>query len=413
MNAATSVDHTSYYPRLLKDDVRARRSTSSATSLRSAPRSRRAGARAACHPAGDRRRARCAGRLGLRPVPGGRLSRPADRPHHPRHARDSIRAHTVRRSPPLPRHAIIAARRSSSPRPGTSTTPSWSRLAEEHLGRLSRPQAGRAEPGLYRGGERTEARALKEAQILLGFEAPPYIGPTRSTTAQLFSAILGGGMSSRLFQEVRENRGLCYSIYAFHWPFADTGVFGIHAATSEDDVAELVPVVLDELGKMTDGVTAAELAARQGAASRRPADDAGEPVARAGQMARQILVYGRPIPLEEMVATGRRGRRCGDLASSPRACLTSPPTLAAIGPVKELPSVDADRRDGWPGSRAPWAGEQWHSCAPRQPSRRRSSRATGSSCACRALPTIRPGRSSAPRAARSWRRGSRPGRPTI
>ena len=62
----------------------------------------------------------------------------------------------------------------------------------------------------------------------------------RFTTAHLFSAILGGGMASRLFQEVRETRGLCYSIYSFYWPFADTGLFGIQAATSEDDVAELV-----------------------------------------------------------------------------------------------------------------------------------------------------------------------------
>ena len=76
-------------------------------------------------------------------------------------------------------------------------------------------------------------------------------------------------MASRLFQELRENRGLCYSIYSFYWPFEDTGVFGIQTATSEEDVAELVPVVLDELRKMTDGVTDAELQPRQGAAPRR------------------------------------------------------------------------------------------------------------------------------------------------
>ena len=59
--------------------------------------------------------------------------------------------------------------------------------------------------------------------------------------------ILGGGMSSRLFQEVREKRGLCYSVYAFHWGFSDTGLFGVHAATGEEDLPKLVPVILSEL----------------------------------------------------------------------------------------------------------------------------------------------------------------------
>ena len=88
-------------------------------------------------------------------------------------------------------------------------------------------------------------------------------------------------MASRLFQELREYRGLCYSIYSFYWPFEDTGVFGIQTATSEEDVAELVPLVLDEFRKMTDGVTDSGTAARQGAAPRRAADDAGEPASRA------------------------------------------------------------------------------------------------------------------------------------
>ena len=119
-------------------------------------------------------------------------------------------------------------------------------------------------------------RALKEAQILLGFQAPTYTQPN-FTTAHIFSSILGGGMASRLFQEVRESRGLCYSIYSFYWPFTDTGVFGIQAATSEEDIGELVSVVLDELRKMTDGVTDSGAGARQDAASRRAPDDAGKP----------------------------------------------------------------------------------------------------------------------------------------
>jgi predicted Zn-dependent peptidase len=213
------------------------------------------------------------------------------------------------------------------------------RRAEEHLGRLSDRKSAPAEPGLYRGGERKEPRAIKEAQILLGFPAPTYMDRA-FTTSHIFSAILGGGMASRLFQEVRERRGLCYSIYSFYWPFTDTGVFGIQAATSEEDIEELVRVVLDELGKMSDGVTAVELGRAKTQLRAGLLMTLESPIARAGQMARHILVHDRALSLEEMVervdAVGE-----ADLAGFAASLLNSPPTLAAIGPVKELPSVDA------------------------------------------------------------------------
>ena len=177
------------------------------------------------------------------------------------------------------------------------------RLAEEHLGQLPSRQPEPPEPGTYRGGESKEARPLKEAQILLGFRGPAY--PDRTfTTAHLFSAILGGGMASRLFQEVREDRGLCYSIYSFFWPFMDTGLFGIQAATSEDDVQELVKVVLEELRKMGDGVTEVELDRAKSQLRAGLLMTLESPIARAGQMARHILVHGRPLTMDEMVANG-------------------------------------------------------------------------------------------------------------
>ena len=102
--------------------------------------------------------------------------------------------------------------------------------------------------------------------------------PTASTPRQILASILGGGMSSRLFQEVREKRGLCYSVYAFHWAFADSGIFGVAASTGEDEVAELVPVVLDELRKATETITDEEVDPRPQPDPRRPADVAREPV---------------------------------------------------------------------------------------------------------------------------------------
>jgi predicted Zn-dependent peptidase len=119
--------------------------------------------------------------------------------------------------------------------------------------------AGEAGPApvaaAYHGGEMREDRDLMETQIMLGFQGIPY-GGDDFYAAQVLSSIIGGGMSSRLFQEVREKRGLCYSIYAFHWSFADTGVFGVHAATGPEDVNELMPVIVDELERATDSIKA-------------------------------------------------------------------------------------------------------------------------------------------------------------
>ncbi len=213
------------------------------------------------------------------------------------------------------------------------------RRGEEHLGRLSDRKPTTTEPGHYKGGERREARALKEAQILLGFPAPTYVD-SAFTTAHLFSAILGGGMASRLFQEVREERGLCYSIYSFYWPFIDTGIFGIQAATSEDDVAELVSVVLEELRKMTYGVSAVELARAKTQIRAGLLMTLESPITRAGQMARHVLVHGRPLSLEEMVARVDAVSEA-DLVDLATKMLAGAPTLAAIGPVKRVPGVDA------------------------------------------------------------------------
>ncbi len=211
------------------------------------------------------------------------------------------------------------------------------RLTERHLERLPKRAAVTPEAGRYMGGESTETRPVKEAQILLGFDGPSFIDPAFAA-AHLFSAVLGGGMASRLFQELREERGLCYSIYSFYWPFTDTGLFGIQAATSEDEVNELLSVVLTELAKMTDGVTVAELQRAKAQLRAGLLMTLESPVARAGQMARHILIHGRPLTLEETLAKVD-AVTAHDLAELAGTILNSPPTLAAIGPVGGLPGA--------------------------------------------------------------------------
>ena len=76
---------------------------------------------------------------------------------------------------------------------------------------------------------------------------------------QVFTIVLGGGMSSRLFQEVREKRGLCYTISAFHAPYQDTGMFGIYAGTDAGDVKELMNVAVDETAAAAAGIGESEV----------------------------------------------------------------------------------------------------------------------------------------------------------
>ena len=190
----------------------------------------------------------------------------------------------------------------------------------------------------YVGGDFREQRDLMDAQIVLGFEGRAY--HVRDFYAsQVLSMILGGGMSSRLFQEVREKRGLCYSVYAFHWGFSDTGVFGVHAATGHGDIAELVPVIIEELQRTGRHIGQDELnrARAQYRAGLMMSHESA--ASRASQIARQLLLFGRPISTEELVdrLSKLTVDRITDLSSR---LFSTRPTVAAVGPVGSLPAFE-------------------------------------------------------------------------
>ena len=110
------------------------------------------------------------------------------------------------------------------------------------------------EPGRYIGGERRIARRLEQANLVLGLPGLSFKDPGYFAT-HLFAHVLGGGLTSRLWHEVREIRGLAYSIEAFHWPFSDCGLFGIGAGTAGSDVADLIAVTLDTARRATSSST--------------------------------------------------------------------------------------------------------------------------------------------------------------
>ena len=157
------------------------------------------------------------------------------------------------------------------------------------------------EPSQYIGGEFREERDLDQVHVVLGFPSTGYKDRLHYPTL-LLSTLLGGGMSSRLFQEIREKRGLVYSIYSFAHPFKDGGVFAVYAGTGEKEVEELMPVTLDELRKVQTTVTQDELdraKAQLRASLLMSLESTGS---RTEQLARQIQVHGRVIPVEETKA---------------------------------------------------------------------------------------------------------------
>ena len=188
----------------------------------------------------------------------------------------------------------------------------------------------------YVGGEQRLVSDHEQAHIVLGMEGRAY-NSDGFYAVQILASILGGGMSSRLFQEVREKRGLCYSVYAFHWAFADSGIFGVAASTGEDEVAELLPVVLDELRKATETITDEEVIRVRNQIRAGLLMSLESPSSRAGQLARQQILWGRPIPLQETVERINRitADRVKQIAR--QVFDAGQVSLAGIGPVAKLP----------------------------------------------------------------------------
>ena len=198
---------------------------------------------------------------------------------------------------------------------------------------------------IYRGGEsRDLQKDLMEAQVILGFEGCPFINDNYYV-AQLLAAILGGGMSSRLFQEVREKRGLCYSIYTFHWGFDESGIFGVHAATASEHLPELLPVITGELTRVVDDLTQQELDRARAQIKAGLLMGTESPASRASQLARQVVLYGRPRLLEEMEETVADVTVEDVRTLAERIFCSGVPSMASVGPVQNLMRLDevADR----------------------------------------------------------------------
>ena len=191
----------------------------------------------------------------------------------------------------------------------------------------------------YTGGEFREARPLEQVHVLFGMDGILFEDPDFHA-ASAFSTLFGGGMSSRLFQEVREKRGLAYSIYSFLSCFSDGGMFGVYAGTGEREAEQLMPLICDEFEKVCGDVSEDEVtrARTQLKAGMMMALESTS--SRCEQLARQMAVFGRPIPLTETIAK----IDAVDATSVRRVAArlyAGPPTLTSLGPAGDLMSVES------------------------------------------------------------------------
>ncbi|MEQ8442520.1 MAG: pitrilysin family protein [Alphaproteobacteria bacterium] len=211
-------------------------------------------------------------------------------------------------------------------------------LAADRLGDVAGADAGMPEPAHYEGGDIRIDRDCEQVHLLLGFNAPSFREADHYAVAVL-SSLLGGGMSSRLFQSVREERGLVYSIYSFVWPFSDTGLFGIYAGTGEQDVVELIPVVAEELLGVTETIGAEEIARAKTQIKSGLLMGREGTGGRCDQLGSQMLAFGRSLSESEQIAAVDAVSEA-DLKRVAAGLLSGRPTVAALGPVRHLESYD-------------------------------------------------------------------------
>ena len=213
--------------------------------------------------------------------------------------------------------------------------------AEAIFGALKPVGQSTPEPARWHGAERREQKDLEQVHFAMGFAGPGYRHPDLYT-AQVYATAMGGGMSSRLFQKIREERGLCYSIYAQAGSYDETGMITLYAGTSAEEIGELCHLTMDELKRAADDMSEAEISRAKAQLKAGMVMGLESPTSRAERLARYMAIWGRIPPLAEAVekieAVTTAGVRdfAGRLAGAPAA-------LALYGPVGDAPGLAALR----------------------------------------------------------------------
>ncbi|MGJ8616897.1 MAG: M16 family metallopeptidase [Sulfitobacter sp.] len=214
------------------------------------------------------------------------------------------------------------------------------KLAEALFGDMPAKPMFQMDAARFQGGETRHVKPLEQAHFALGFESPGYRADD-IYVAQIYASALGGGMSSRLFQEIRENRGLCYTIFASAGAYADTGMTTIYAGTSAEQLPELATITVDEMKRAASDMSPAEVARARAQMKAGLLMGLESPSNRAERLARLIQIWDRIPPLQETIAQ-IDAVTTGDVRDfAETMALAAPAALALYGPVEGAPPLAA------------------------------------------------------------------------
>jgi predicted Zn-dependent peptidase len=214
------------------------------------------------------------------------------------------------------------------------------RDAERLFGDMAAGNASPPPAARFAGGESRHVKQLEQAHFALAFEGPDYTDPGIHA-AQIYANALGGSMSSRLFQEIRERRGLCYTIYAQAGAYSDTGMMTIYAGTSAEQLQDLAQITIDEMKRAAEDMTQAEL--ERGRAQMKAGLLMGLESSsnRAERLARMLQIWGRVPPLDEVVEKIDTVTLADLRDIAERTIATAPAAMALYGPVEAAPTLAA------------------------------------------------------------------------
>lgn len=212
------------------------------------------------------------------------------------------------------------------------------REAEQMFGGLKPRPMMVPDAARFTGGEVRQAKTLEQAHFAFAVESPGY-RDDEIYTAQIYASALGGSMSSRLFQEIREHRGLCYTIFAQAGAYADTGMTTIYAGTSGEQVGELAQITIDEMKRAADDMSDAEVERARAQMKAGMLMGLESPSNRAERLARLVQIWDTVPPLDETVARIDAVTTADVRGLAGRMASEAPAALALYGPIDAAPSL--------------------------------------------------------------------------
>ena len=190
----------------------------------------------------------------------------------------------------------------------------------------------------YKGGEYREDKKLEQIHVILGFEGLDFFDDD-IYALKIYSAIMGAGMSSRLFQEIREKRGLVYSIYASARSFYDTGTFQVVAGTGKEEIKELLPVLCNELLNAPKNLTEKEIEKSKTQLIAATLMASESTMSNAAIAVHQLFIEGKLIDIQETIEKINNVTK-SSIEKVANKILSSKTTVASIGPIKQLETLD-------------------------------------------------------------------------